>query len=153
MAKPYIFRPITYYDVLAIEEWRYSGFEKFLILTSYHDSYNRGDNPIIGPEGAIGYAVFNNNQLFGLLEFYFKPDGVHLGLAINPDFVGRGFSKGFIQEGIDFLRANYTNFGKIKLEVHRKNIQGIKAYESAGFKFYRRVGDELWYIYSKNYSN
>ena len=84
------------------------------------------------------------------MEFYFKPDGVHLGLAINPVFVGKGLSKNFISEGIEFLQTNFSNFGKIRLEVHRKNIQGIKAYESAGFKFYRRVDDELWYIYSKD---
>ena len=148
MAIPtYTFKQITYYDVLEIERWRYNGFEKYLILTSYHDSYNRGENPLVGPEGAKGYAVFNKDKkLFGLMEFYFKDDGVHLGLAINPEFIGRGLSKFFIIRGIEFLQEELKFDGTIRLEVHRKNIQAIRSYESVGFKFKRRNEDELEYL-------
>ncbi len=142
----YQFRLITYYDVLIMEKWKYNGFEQALYMDSYHESYKKGEKPIVGPNGCRGYAVFNKNgELFGIMEYYFEDDGVHLGLAINPCFVGRRLSKGFILSGIEFLKDNFEKFGDIKLEVHRKNIQAIKAYESVGFKFYKRDGDELHY--------
>lgn len=146
----YHFKPITYYDVLSMETWRYNGFEKCLYMHTYHKSHERGDNPLIGPEGSKGYAVFNNNgELFGLMEYYFEDDGVHLGLAINPLFIGRGLSKGFIHSGVRFLKDEFNYNGKILLEVDRRNIQAVKAYESAGFKFIRKNGNEIHYQHIK----
>lgn len=148
VASSYQFKPITYYDVLAIEDWRYNGFEKRLYMDDYHESYNKGEVPLLGPRKCKGFSVFNSQgSLFGIIEFYFEHDGVHLGLAINPNYIGRGYSKEFILGGIDFLKREYRYGGNIFLEVHRKNTQGIKAYEKVGFKLYKRVDDELHYIY------
>lgn len=144
----YIFKEITYSDVLIMDSWKYNGFEKSLYMDSYHDSYKNEESPLKGPQGSTGFSVYNNeNILFGLFEYYFEEDGVYIGLAMNPDFVGRGLSKGFILEGIDFARNRYNLKGKIKLAVHRLNIQGIKAYEKVGFKFVKKEGDELLYTY------
>lgn len=142
----YRFEPITYAEVLEMEQWKYSGFEKVIYMDRYHESWDRGDDPIKGPRGAFGYAVYNKeNRLFGLFEYYFEVDGIFLGLAINPQFVGRGLSTKYINDGIKFLTHNYTIDKKIKIEVHRKNIQGIKAYEKCGFKLSKRDGDILLY--------
>ncbi len=142
----YLFKSITYYDVLQIEAWQYNGFEKCLYMDAYHESYKRSENPLLGPRGCRGFSAFNNlGELFGIMEYYFDSDGVHLGLGINPQFVGRGYSKVFILDGINFLRREFNYEDRILLEVDRRNIQGIKAYENVGFKLYRRVDNELHY--------
>lgn len=116
-------------------------------MDRYHESRDRGDIPIKGPRGCIGYSVFNKqNILFGLMEYYFEKDGIYLGLAINPEFTGRGLSRKFILDGIHYLKDNYNIDKKIKIEVQRKNIQAIKAYENCGFKFNKRDGDILLYL-------
>lgn len=144
----YIFKEITYEDVLIMDKWKYNGFEKSLYMDSYHESYKKGEKPLKGPQSSAGFSVFNKeNMLFGLFEYYFEDDGVFIGLAINPEFVGRGLSKNFILEGINWCRTKYNISGKIKLVVDRRNIQGIKAYEKVGFKFVKRENDELLYSY------
>lgn len=141
----YTFRKITYYDVLIMEKWRYNGFEKCLYMDSYHESYNKGEDPILGPGGSSGFSVFiDGNTLFGIFEFYFETEGVYIGLAINPQFVGRGYSRDFILAGLEFGKDNF-NTDVFKLAVHRKNIQAIKAYDKTGFKLFKRDGDELHY--------
>lgn len=143
----YRFEPITYSEVLEMESWRYQGFEDAIYMARYHESKNRGDDPIRGPRGCIGFSVYSrDNKLFGLFEYYFEKDGIYLGLAINPLYTGRGYSTQFILDGISFLQRNYTLDKNIRIEVHRKNIQGIKAYEKCGFKFVRRDGDILLYL-------
>lgn len=142
----YHFNPITYEDVLEIEKWRYNGFEECLYMDSYHESFRNNDNPLKGPRNSIGYSAFSaEGKLFGIMEFYFEEDGVHLGLAVNPLYVGRGLSGTFILDGINFLKSNYNNVHNVLLEVDRRNIQAIKAYEKIGFKFYQREGNELKY--------
>ncbi len=129
-----------------MESWRYKGFEPAIYMDRYHESKERGDDPIRGPRGCIGYSVFNNhNDLFGLMEYYFEDDGVYLGLAINPQFVGRGLSSEFIFQGINFLKENYTLDKEIKIEVHRRNVQAIKAYERCGFHLVKRECEILLY--------
>lgn len=143
----YQFKKIRYDDVLEIEKWRYYGFEKRLYMDVYHESYIKKLNPLLGPRNCLGYTAFYKNELFGLMEFYFESDGVHLGLGINPIFIGKLMSRDFILSGIDFLRSNFDNVKRILLEVDIRNIQAIKAYEKAGFKLLRKVDNELHYIY------
>lgn len=143
----YRFEAITYAEVLEMEAWKYEGFEKAIYMDRYHESRERGDDPIKGPRGCIGYSVYNSeNRLFGLFEYYFEDDGVYLGLAINPLFLGRGLSTQFIFDGISFFQANYTTTKEIKIEVHRRNIQAIKAYEKCGFRLSSRDGEILLYL-------
>lgn len=146
----YRFEPINYAEVLIMEEWVYSGFEKSIYMDRYHESRDRGDNPIKGPRGCVGFSVYNKeNTLFGLFEYYFEKDGVYLGLAINPLFTGRGLSKPFIQDGLMFFKEHFKNNEKVKIEVHRKNIVAIKAYEKCGFNFTKRDGDILLYTQNR----
>ncbi len=143
----YRFEPINYSEVLQMEEWRYSGFEEAIYMDRYHESRDRGENPIKGPRGCFGFAVYNKeNVLFGLMEYYFEEDGIYLGLAINPLFIGKGFSTKFIHDALYFFKKNFKNESKVKIEVHRKNTAAIKSYEKCGFKFSKRDGDILLYI-------
>lgn len=147
----FLFEPIKYSEVLEIEGWRYSGFEKRVYMDRYHESMKRGDSPLRGPRGSHGYAVYSEDRiLFGLMEFYFEESGVFLGLAISPLFVGRGHSSDFIHQGIDFLDLHYPEHKPVKIEVHRKNIQGLKSYEKAGFKLKSRDGDILLFVEPDN---
>ncbi len=140
------FNPIEYHDVLEMEKWKYNGFEKAIFMDRYHESQERGDNPLKGPRGCFGYSVYSDTGLFGLMEYYFEEDGVYLGLALNPIYVGQGFSREFIGKGVEFLKDNYTIEKPIKIEVHRRNIQGVKAYEKCGFKLIERKDQILIFL-------
>lgn len=143
----YRFEQINYANVLEMESWKYTGFEEVIYMDRYHESRDRGDNPLKGPRGCFGFAVFNkNNKLFGLMEYYFEKDGVFLGLAINPLYTGKGLSTQFIKEGIYFFNFHFKDIQKVKIEVHRKNVVAIKAYEKCGFIFKQRDQDILLYI-------
>lgn len=141
----YKFIPITMDHVTIIEKWRYNGFEKQLYMDCYHESSNRGESPLKGPRGSKGFAVYKDNRIAGLFEFYFEEKGVYLGLALAPDLVGRRLSKDFILSGIEFGKDHLGLKGRVYLEVDRRNIQGIRAYEKTGFKVTGRVGDEIEY--------
>jgi len=143
----YRFERINYANVLEIESWRYSGFETALYMDRYHESKDRGDNPLKGPRGCFGFVAYNrDSELFGLMEYYFEDDGIFLGLGINPKFIGRGLAKEYILDGIEFFKQHFKRKDKLKIEVHRKNIAAIKAYEKCGFKFSKRDGDILLYL-------
>lgn len=145
------FLELTYSEVLTMEKWRYNGFEKQLFMDSYHESQKRGDSPITGPRACRGFSAYSDKGLSGLFEFYFEKDRVYLGLALNPELVGRGFSKEFILSGISFGMKKFNISRRIYLAVDRRNIQGIKAYEKAGFIKEKINGDEIHYYIDINW--
>lgn len=141
----FIFKDIEFFEVLEIQRWRYNGFEKQLYMDCYHESRDRGEKPLKGPRGCKGFSVYRESRLAGLFEFYFEERGVYLGLALAPELVGRGLSREFILSGIEFGKSSLGVEEKVYLSVHRRNIQGVKAYEKAGFKFVKKIGEEIEY--------
>ncbi|QMS84237.1 GNAT family N-acetyltransferase [Candidatus Xianfuyuplasma coldseepsis] len=129
----FTFKPLTMDDVTAISLWRYDGFMKSIYMQPYIDNYAK-TNKIIGPEQCDGYAVFVENTLFGLFEYYLKGPIIELGLAIHPDYVGKGFSNDFIDAGINFAVWRYDyDQDYVQLTVEKDNIAAFKAYKKNGF--------------------
>ena len=54
------------------------------------------------------------------------------GLAIHPDFAGRGFGREMMQEIIDF--ANQQGYKRIELSVATENLRAIELYKKVGFE-------------------
>ena len=113
-------------------------------MKPYFDNYNDLTGDMKGPLKCDGYAVFKDEQLFGLFEYYNKEEGMEIGLAIHPLYVGKGYSKEFIKEGIQFLMKEYKyNHEYVYLAVENENTNAYKAYLKFGFVEYDKDEDEI----------
>lgn len=130
----YNFKEITLNEVDEMVKWKYDGFMETLYMKPYYDNYVEGQS-LKGPANCDGFAVFKNDDFFGLFEYYLKEHFIEIGLAINPAYVGKGLSQQFIKEGIEFLvdKYNYQN-DYIVLSVEKDNIAAHKSYLKFGFK-------------------
>ena len=129
----YIFKPLSLVNIKEIESWRYKGYIKQVDMSFYHKNYD--ERKIIkGPLNCDGFAVFLEDKLIGLFEYYLEEDKIKLGLALHPSMVGKGFSTSFIHAGIQFAIDHYNyKQSSIYLTVDQQNIRAYKAYLKAGF--------------------
>lgn len=146
----YDFKPVTIDDIKEMSKWRYLGFMESIFLKHYFDNHDN-NRPLKGPLDCDGFAVFKDSILFGLFEFYIKSDYIEIGLAINPEFVGKGFSKEYIRSGIDFLIENYDyKKNYVVLEVEKENLAAYNAYKKFGFIVSKENDEEIEMRYYLN---
>lgn len=135
------FLPVTIEAIKEIGNWRYEGFVKSVYIKPYLESIKENKR-LKGPDGCEGYVALKNNMIAGLFEFYFENDIMEIGLALNPDLVGKGFGSEFIREGIFFgLKAYNYKRDYIRLTVNEKNKPAIKVYKKVGFDYYKKNDD------------
>ena len=140
----YKFKKMRLHYASEISKWKYDGYMKDIYMKPYFDNYNEVTGEMKGPANCDGFAVFRDDELFGLFEYYDKDESKEIGLAINPEFVGKGFSKGFIYEGIQFLITKYKyNREYVYLAVEKENISAYKAYLKFGFVEYDNDKEEI----------
>lgn len=139
----YTFEPININIARIIDTWKYNGFMKNIYMDPYFESYENGDIILKGPNSCEGFAVYKDDELFGLFEYYLDDKLIEIGLAINPKYIGKGLGLDFLQEGLQFCVKNY-NYKKdfIKLFVNKANLPAFKIYRKAGFKIYKEFDDE-----------
>lgn len=138
------FIPMTLDYANIIKTWEYDGYLKNIYMEPYFKNYDKTTGRMKGPGGCEGFAVLNIDKLIGLFEYYFTDGIMEIGLALNPETVGKGLGKKFIEEGIKFgiERFNY-NKDFIKISVNSENKPAIKVYEKVGFKEYMKNEDEI----------
>ena len=90
------FMPVTIEAIKEIGNWRYDGFVKSVYVKPYLESI-KDDKRIKGPDGCGGYMALKNKDIAGLFEFYFEYDIMAIGLALNPNLIGKGLGSKFIQ--------------------------------------------------------
>jgi ribosomal-protein-alanine N-acetyltransferase len=129
----YVFLPISMKEVLLIEKWHYEGYMSYLYMEPYHKNLDL-ESELKGPGGCDGFAVYLDKDLFGLFEYYHKVDYIEIGLAINPKYINKGYSKSFIDAGILFVKKQY-NYQKdfIYLTVEKENTSAYYAYLKSNF--------------------
>lgn len=140
----------AYADI--IKEWRYDGYMKEIFMDPYYENVNSKTGIMNGPGKCDGYAVLDSAQIIGLFECYIKEKGIiEIGLALNPEFVGKGLSREFILQGIDFIKKAY-DYRKpyIQLTVEINNKSAFYAYLKAGFIEDSRDNDEVLMKYYLN---
>ena len=139
----YVFYPISLEDILNIEKWTYDGYLKKILMEPYHINF-ASSGKYKGPDFCDGFSVYLGKDLFGLFEYYHRNDFVEIGLAINPKYIGKGYSKSFIEAGISFLKQ-YFSYQKdyICLTVDKENLQAYKAYLKSGFFVVNEFEDEI----------
>ncbi len=138
------FVPVNLEYLEEIKNWKYDGFVKNIYVDPYFENINEKTTELRGPEGCEGFAVLYHNILAGLFEYYFKGDIIEIGLALNPDFVEKGYGKTFVEQGIDFGIKHFDYQEEyIKLNVNIKNKAAVRVYKKAGFKEYERESDSI----------
>lgn len=140
----YKFKDMRLHYATEIASWKYDGYMKDIYMKPYFDNYNELTGEMKGPLKCDGFAVFKDNDLFGLFEFYLQEDGIEIGLAINPLFVGKGYSTEFIGAGLEFLKDYYKyNKKYVYLAVEKENYAAHKAYLKFGFIEYETNREEI----------
>jgi ribosomal-protein-alanine N-acetyltransferase len=128
------FVPLTIEMVNEISSWRYSGYMKDIYTQPYYDNYDLETQTTKGPGGCHGFGVYDDNRLMGLFEYYFYDGVLELGLALAPDYIGKGYSKAFILAGITFGVKTYEyKLPYVQLHVDIDNESARIAYKKAGF--------------------
>ncbi len=129
----FVFKKITMDEVEQIAKWSYPYME-IMYMKPYYDNFKKGKE-LTGPLNCEGFAVFKEEKLFGLFEYYNIEEEVEIGLAISPEFTGRAWSQQYLDAGIDFLIKQYNyQLETIKLSVEKENIPAYKAYLKFGFE-------------------
>jgi len=139
----YKFIPISLEDVLEIENWTYDGYMKNIYMKPYHMNLEL-HKELKGPDFCDGFSVYLDKNLFGLFEYYQRKDYVEIGMAINPKYAGKGFSKDFIEAGILFLKENLNyHYDFVYLSVEKGNEQAYHAYLKSGFKVFNKKEEKI----------
>ena len=138
------FVPINLEYLKEIKNWKYDGFVKEIYLEPYFENIDKKTAELRGPDGCLAFAALNQNILLGLFEYYFRGEIIEIGLALNPDFVGKGYGKDFVEQGITFGLKHFDYQKEyIKLNVNLENKAAVKVYKKAGFKEYKKEKDSI----------
>lgn len=114
-------------------EWRYP--EPMDIYNSTPQSYQRNVQDIIDrANGNEYFAVYNSiSEFFGMYAYKFTDAGIlELEFRVEPEKMGRGFTKSFVNECIRFARENYRYNGDIIVKVPLANSRGIQLIKKRG---------------------
>ena len=132
MSEVFRSRPMTQADAEEIASWRYPDPYSFYDvaadasdLAELLDAALRGD-AYVSVEDASG-------ALAGFFQFKVgRPDAIEIGLGLRPDLTGRGLGSGFVEAGLQEVRARFGP-ARIVLAVATFNRRAISVYERAGF--------------------
>jgi len=128
------FRPINMEYVNMIDSWDYEGFVEEVIMKPYFDFFNE-TGVLKGPGGCEGFVAFLDEKPVGLFEFKIEDRSLEIGLALKPEFIGKGLGAQYVKQGIAFGLQYYDqNIEDIKLVVESENKAAIRVYEKVGFK-------------------
>ncbi|MBX0356873.1 GNAT family N-acetyltransferase [Halobacillus sp. Nhm2S1] len=128
------FRPITLEGLKQIDSWNYEGFVEKVEMAPYFESLNQ-TGKLQGPGGCEGYAAFREGEVVGLFEYNVNGRIMEIGLALRPDWIGKGIGATYVKQGIAFGFRHYDEeINEIRLEVDERNKAAIRVYEKIGFK-------------------
>jgi len=86
---------------------------------------------------AIHFCAFDNHKLIGFLASYFnhplKKFGYITTLSVTLEYQNKGIASKLLNEA--FCYAVLNNFNRIRLEVHKNNLNAIDFYKKKGFEF------------------
>ncbi|GEN52663.1 GNAT family N-acetyltransferase [Halobacillus faecis] len=127
------FRPIKVEDVKQIDSWNYDGFVEKVEMAPYFESLNQ-TGKLQGPGGCEGYAAFHEDAVVGLFEYNVNGRIMEVGLALRPDWIGKGLGATYVKQGIAFGLHHYDEaINEVRLEVDERNKAAIRVYEKIGF--------------------
>jgi len=123
--------PMSQDEAEAIARWSYEPPYDFYEapadeddLAELLDAAVRTDRYFAAHDGA--------GQLVGFFEFKREDSVVVVGLGLRPDLTGLGLGLTFVEDGLDFARAQFHPL-RFRLSVAEFNERAIKVYERCGF--------------------
>lgn len=129
------FIPMNIDFVHIIQQWKYVGFMESINMDAYETYYEQYGEATRGPGNCFGFVAMEQDNIIGLFEYYPQMNqGVEIGLALAPGYVGKGLSKSFILEGIAFgISFGGWDPNEVRLDVETNNLAAYHAYLKAGF--------------------
>ncbi|MYL49898.1 GNAT family N-acetyltransferase [Halobacillus litoralis] len=128
------FRPVKVEDVKQIDSWNFDGFVEKVEMKPYFESLEQ-TGKLRGPGGCEGYAALHDDDVVGLFEFNVNGRIMEIGLALRPDWIGKGLGAAYVERGIAFGVRHYEqDVDEIRLEVDEQNKAAIRVYEKIGFE-------------------
>jgi putative acetyltransferase len=89
------------------------------------------------PENSYQLVATVDEQVIGQLGLFLETGRqahvARLGMAVHPDFQGRGVGTALMEAGLD-LAENWLNLTRIQLEVYPDNTAGVALYRRFGFE-------------------
>ena len=85
------------------------------------------------PEKEKNFYVWRENgHLIGYVNLLEKPDGIFIGIGIQPTLCGQHYGRGLLTEAVRLAQELYP--GKtLYLEVRTWNQRAVRCYEHVGF--------------------
>lgn len=114
-------------------EWRYPA--PMDIYNSTPQSYQKNVQNIIDrTNGNEYFAVYNSlSEFFGIYAYRFtEVEILELEFRVEPEKMGRGFTKSFVNEAIRFGRENYHYSGDVIVKIPLANSRGIHLMKRRG---------------------
>lgn len=125
--------PMTDGAVREISTWTYGGAYAIYSESSYEEKAAAG-SALLDPERQGQFACFYLGDLLAeYIRLRDEGDRVIFGIALRPDFCGRGYGQRMTRQAIALSRERHP--GKpLCLTVRAWNGRAIRCYEKAGFR-------------------
>lgn len=124
--------PITEPDKQEICGWHYQGLYQIYNLPSYAEM-KVSSMGFASPEKEKNFYIWRENgHLIGYVNLLEKPDGIFIGIGIQPTLCGQHYGRRLLTEAVRLAQELYP--GKtLYLEVRTWNQRAVRCYEHVGF--------------------
>ena len=124
--------PITEPDKQEICGWHYQGLYQIYNLPSYAEM-KVSSMGFASPEKEKNFYIWRENgHLIGYVNLLEKPDGIFIGIGIQPTPCGQHYGRRLLTEAVRLAQELYP--GKtLYLEVRTWNQRAVRCYEHVGF--------------------
>lgn len=127
------FQKLSQSNAMAIADgWKYDGIYSFYDMTADPEDYEEFVDEELRNKNDH-YQAIANDELAGFFCVIREGPDIEIGLGLRPDLCGKGAGKGFVDQIVDFIDANYQ-YDRLVMHVAAFNQRAVKAYRSCGFE-------------------
>ncbi len=119
-------------NAYACLEWKYLG--AMSVYNCPINNYEQAVNDIIEKSNGLEYyAVYDSfGTFFGLYNYMYIDGILQVGFRINPTKMGRGYTKSFVMQSIQFAREKFNYTGEVTIKIAAANTRGIGIIKNHG---------------------
>ena len=132
--------PMTDAAVRELSRWQYDGEYAVYDESPYKEKRAKG-SPLLDPDHRGRYTCFyDGDTLMGYINLARMEDAVYFGIALAPDYCGRGYGPVVTRKAMAMAREKWPSL-PLRLVVRIWNTRAIRCYEKAGFRPAGHPGD------------